>query len=486
MAAARSSPTAPRAASDTCSPGAPSTPLAPSAGGRQVELKLDYSGGWGSTRKNVWKTLRNTCGPYTGPPLAVARHGVHRARRQPLGAAVVAADAAELRRPAERDAGGLGAPALALDRRPPRADRQHRTGPTGSTTTSSGRSSTTVRPCTASSRRRSATRSTVRPQPLRRHVQLGVRRRAGSARTASSCTRAPARSATGSTRTARTRSGKGERYRATIIGPGVTPDVMWQGDAARRLRRRTSIASSPTPARGVRVRHALQARLRPREGQPALRSPHDRGGRVRPGRRHRRQRAALGRGAGAARRRLGRALLAGGPAGDDGHELGRSGRATCTTSSGCRRAPRDQREVVRRMLERYRARAAADRRGGRRRPRPGALVPARGRLVLEPAADRHRARARRDLGLLRGHGLVRGGRRAASRAPTSTSKPRDGSASPPADCAAVEDSASGIRAAHVGGHVGGRRSQPALPAGRGGSRRSRGCRSSASPAESRL
>jgi hypothetical protein len=23
--------------------------------------------------------------------------------------------------------------------------------------------------------------------------------------------------------------GKGERYRATIIGPGVTPDVMWQG-----------------------------------------------------------------------------------------------------------------------------------------------------------------------------------------------------------------------------------------------------------------
>jgi hypothetical protein len=25
--------------------------------------------------------------------------------------------------------------------------------------------------------------------------------------------------------------GKGQRYRATIIGPGVTPDVMWQGNA---------------------------------------------------------------------------------------------------------------------------------------------------------------------------------------------------------------------------------------------------------------
>ena len=26
-------------------------------------------------------------------------------------------------------------------------------------------------------------------------------------------------------------SGKGTQYRATIIGPGVTPDVMWQGVA---------------------------------------------------------------------------------------------------------------------------------------------------------------------------------------------------------------------------------------------------------------
>ncbi len=27
-------------------------------------------------------------------------------------------------------------------------------------------------------------------------------------------------------------AGHGERYRATIIGPGVTPDVMWQGEGA--------------------------------------------------------------------------------------------------------------------------------------------------------------------------------------------------------------------------------------------------------------
>jgi hypothetical protein len=26
-------------------------------------------------------------------------------------------------------------------------------------------------------------------------------------------------------------AGKGTQYRATVEGPGVTPDVMWQGDA---------------------------------------------------------------------------------------------------------------------------------------------------------------------------------------------------------------------------------------------------------------
>ena len=44
--------------------------LAPSAGSRQVDFKLDYSGGWGTYKRDVWKTVRNTCGTYTGPPLA--------------------------------------------------------------------------------------------------------------------------------------------------------------------------------------------------------------------------------------------------------------------------------------------------------------------------------------------------------------------------------------------------------------------------------
>jgi hypothetical protein len=35
----------------------------------QVAFKLDYSGGWGSQRKLVWKTFQNACRPYDGPEL---------------------------------------------------------------------------------------------------------------------------------------------------------------------------------------------------------------------------------------------------------------------------------------------------------------------------------------------------------------------------------------------------------------------------------
>src|SRR3954453_11345599 len=46
------------------------TPHGASAPGPQVEFKVDYSGGWGTYRKLVWKTFKNTCRPYDGPQLA--------------------------------------------------------------------------------------------------------------------------------------------------------------------------------------------------------------------------------------------------------------------------------------------------------------------------------------------------------------------------------------------------------------------------------
>src|SRR5690348_8035437 len=39
--------------------------VAPTAGRKQVAFKLDYSGGWGTYHKQVWKTLKNACTPYS-------------------------------------------------------------------------------------------------------------------------------------------------------------------------------------------------------------------------------------------------------------------------------------------------------------------------------------------------------------------------------------------------------------------------------------
>ena len=42
----------------------------PARGRKQISFRLDYSGGWGSRRRQVWRGFHNACGPYQGPPLA--------------------------------------------------------------------------------------------------------------------------------------------------------------------------------------------------------------------------------------------------------------------------------------------------------------------------------------------------------------------------------------------------------------------------------
>jgi hypothetical protein len=44
--------------------------IAPTRARPQVELKLDYAGGWGRYHKNYYKTFGAGCGAYDGPPLA--------------------------------------------------------------------------------------------------------------------------------------------------------------------------------------------------------------------------------------------------------------------------------------------------------------------------------------------------------------------------------------------------------------------------------
>jgi hypothetical protein len=43
--------------------------IQPTTARAQVKLRLDYSGGYGTYKRDVWKTFRNACGPYDGPAL---------------------------------------------------------------------------------------------------------------------------------------------------------------------------------------------------------------------------------------------------------------------------------------------------------------------------------------------------------------------------------------------------------------------------------
>ena len=88
----------------------------PTATRKQVEFKLDYSGGYGTYKKDVWKTFKNACRAYDGPELQWFVAGLQGVRRLLLGAPVLAADAAELRPRRDAEAVRLGAAALALER----------------------------------------------------------------------------------------------------------------------------------------------------------------------------------------------------------------------------------------------------------------------------------------------------------------------------------------------------------------------------------
>lgn len=44
----------------------------PKPGGSQVHFARDFSGGWGRFHRNYWQTLKNACRPYDGPALAWA------------------------------------------------------------------------------------------------------------------------------------------------------------------------------------------------------------------------------------------------------------------------------------------------------------------------------------------------------------------------------------------------------------------------------
>ena len=97
--------------------------------GQAGHFKIDYSGGWGSFGKPIWKTIKNTCAPVRRPGSSVARRGCKAPDGSLLGAAGLAADASEPRHDAvEARASASGSSTSPTGAASSRDRRLHSTG----------------------------------------------------------------------------------------------------------------------------------------------------------------------------------------------------------------------------------------------------------------------------------------------------------------------------------------------------------------------
>ena len=148
---------------------------------RQVRFSYDYAGGWGKYRKaSYWKTFRNACTPYDGPPLVYFVLRVQGAGRHLLGDSALAA-----RTPAPR----LRAVVAIADVRTSCTSPTGRASSRSSRSTPTGRTAGSGRGCSVASPT-SATRSSASARPAQGNpfdrygrnvyidtLQLGLRRR---------------------------------------------------------------------------------------------------------------------------------------------------------------------------------------------------------------------------------------------------------------------------------------------------------------------
>ncbi len=202
--------------------------IPPTLGKKQVEFRLDYSGGWGTSRKDVWKTFKNSCGAYTGPPLAwrvtscTAKDGSHWAlqawqRMLPNYGLVPTPKQAVWELRLSHWTGDLPALTVNLDWAYRKYDHLFGTFMYGGTPVHGFRSTPAGNPLDTFGRN-------LYLDTFDSAYGLGWRREnsflthKGTGTFCYGFYPHGARPA-----------GHGERYRATIIGPGVTPDVMWQG-----------------------------------------------------------------------------------------------------------------------------------------------------------------------------------------------------------------------------------------------------------------
>ena len=208
--------------------------LAPSAGGKQVAFSLDYAGGFGKYHKAYWKTFGGSCAPYDGPPLAwevaacKAPDGSYWAlqawqRGLPDYGVSASGRSAETELHLSHWTGALPVLSVTTDHVPGKHDEIF-----GTLTLNGGG----VFGFKASS-------SGVPLDTFGRNIYLDTFDSAygsGWKRENSFLTHGPGGSFCYSFSPHGSHpSGDGTKYRATVEGPGVTPDVEWTGDASGPL-----------------------------------------------------------------------------------------------------------------------------------------------------------------------------------------------------------------------------------------------------------
>jgi hypothetical protein len=203
--------------------------LAPTPGAKQVDFRLDYSGGWGTYHRDVWKTFRNTCHGYTGPALAwkvtscTAADGSHWAlqswqRMLPnYGLAPTPRQASwELR--LSHWKGALPDLTVNVDWAYRRFDHLFGTFVYNGIPVHGFKSTSSGNPLDSFGRNLYVdTFNSAYGTGWKRENSFLTHKSAGTF-------------CYGFYPHGSRPAGRGERYRATIIGPGVTPDVMWIGD----------------------------------------------------------------------------------------------------------------------------------------------------------------------------------------------------------------------------------------------------------------
>ncbi len=202
--------------------------IAPTRSRPQVSFALDYAGGWGKYQTDYWKTFANACGPYTGQRLAwlvaacTAPDGSYWAlqawqRMLPnYGAAPTAAQAAwELR--LSHWTGALPVLTVATDWAWHRFDHLFGTFVYDGSPVFGFRATSAGTPLDSFGRN-------VYVDTLDSAYGPGWRRENSFLTHTGSGAFCYSVNPHGDHP-----AGKGRAYRATVEGPGVTPDVMWQG-----------------------------------------------------------------------------------------------------------------------------------------------------------------------------------------------------------------------------------------------------------------